>query len=170
MYSSIRDVPTRRVPDPIPILTVTACTSPMIFFVGYLDPALCPLPQADLQQDILVRILEWMAAFVQPLPRLWHFPEAAHAVAFVNGDGDSMALEDLMNTIATADRFQVPYTTYLMMQDHPKVEPAYESALRQQGHDFGQHAFAGGRLHWRKCVAACGRKWTPSARGTATSP
>ena len=118
---------------------------PNDFFVGYLDPALCPLPQADLQQDVLVRILEWMAAFAQPLPRLWHFPEAAHAVAFVNGDGDSMALEDLMNTIATADRFQVPYTTYLMMQDHPKVAPAYESNLRQQGHDFGQHAFAGAR-------------------------
>ena len=54
-------------------------------------------------------------------------------------------VEDLAQTIATADRFQVPYTTYLMMQDHPKVEPAYESALRQQGHDFGQHAFAGAK-------------------------
>ena len=118
---------------------------PNDFFVGYLDPTLCALPQADLQQDVLVRILEWMSALSQPLPRLWHFPEAAHAAAFINGDGDSMAREDLMNTIATADRFQVPYTTYLMMQDHPKVEPSWELALRQQGHDFGQHAFAGGR-------------------------
>ena len=118
---------------------------PNDLFVGYLDPELCPLPQADLQQDILVRIIEWMAALTQPLPRLWHFPEAAHAVAFINGDGDSMALADLMNTITTADRFQVPYTTYLMMQDHPKVEPAYESAHRQRGHDFGQHAFAGAK-------------------------
>lgn len=118
---------------------------PNDLFVGYLDPALCPLPQADIQQDILVRIIEWMTGLAQPLPRLWHFPEAAHAVAFINGDGDGMAREDLMNTIATADRFRIPYTTYLMMQDHPKVEPSWELALRQQGHDFGQHAFAGAK-------------------------
>lgn len=118
---------------------------PNDLFVGYLDPELCPLPQADLQQDVLVRVIAWMTAVSQPLPRLWHFPEAAHAIAFINGDGDAMAREDLMNTIATADRFQVPYTTYLMMQDHPKVEPSWESALRQQGHDFGQHAFAGAK-------------------------
>ena len=116
---------------------------PNDLFVDYLDPALCALPQADLQQDILVRIIEWMMALAQPLPRLWHFPEAASAVAFINGDGDSMALTDLVQTVATADRYQIPYTAYLKMDDHPKVEPAYESALRQQGHDFGQHAFAG---------------------------
>lgn len=118
---------------------------PNDLFVGHLDPALCPLPQADLQQDVLVRILEWMAEVSAPLPRLWHFPEAAPAVAFINGDGDSMSLSDLMQTVATCDRYQVPYTAYLKMDDHPKVEPAYESALRQQGHDFGQHAFAGAK-------------------------
>ena len=116
---------------------------PNDLFVGHLDPALCPLPQADLQQDILVRMIEFMAERSGPIPRLWHFPAAAPAVAFINGDGDSMSLADLVQTIATADRYQVPYTTYLKMDDHPKVEPAYESALRQQGHDFGQHAFAG---------------------------
>lgn len=116
---------------------------PNDLFVGHLDPALCPLPQADLQQDVLVRIIEWMAGLCAPLPRLWHFPKAAPAVAFINGDGDSMSLTDLMQTVATCDRYEVPYTAYLKMDDHPKVEPAYESALRQQGHDFGQHAFAG---------------------------
>ncbi len=118
---------------------------PNDLFVGHLDPALCALPQADLQQDMLVRILEWMAALSQPLPRLWHFPSAAPAVAFINGDGDSMALSDLTQTIATADRFQIPYTTYIKMDDHPKVEPAYARALRGHGHDFGQHAFAGAK-------------------------
>ncbi len=116
---------------------------PNDLFVNHLDPALCALPQADLQQDVLVRILEWMTSLTQPLPRLWHFPKAAPAAAFINGDGDSMALADLVQTIATADRFQIPYTAYLKMDDHPKVSPNYEHALRQQGHDFGQHAFAG---------------------------
>ena len=40
---------------------------PNDLFVGHLDPALCSLPQADLQQDILVRILEWMTD-TQPAP------------------------------------------------------------------------------------------------------
>ena len=118
---------------------------PNDLFVGHLDPALCPLPQADLQQDILVRIIEWMTELSAPLPRLWHFPHAAPAVAFINGDGDSMSLTDLMQTVATCDRYQVPYTAYLKMDDHPKVEPPFENELRQQGHDFGQHAFAGAK-------------------------
>lgn len=118
---------------------------PNDLFVGHLDPALCPLPQADLQQDILVRILAWLTDVNAPLPRLWHFPEAAPAAAFINGDGDSMSIADLVQTVATCDRFQVPYTAYLKMDDHPKVEPAYAYALRQQGHDFGQHAFAGAK-------------------------
>ena len=118
---------------------------PNDLFVGHLDPALCPLPQADLQQDVLVRILAWMTDVTAPLPRLWHFPEAAPAAAFINGDGDSMSLTDLVQTVATCDRYQVPYTAYIKMDDHPKVKPAYEYALRQQGHDFGQHAFAGAK-------------------------
>lgn len=116
---------------------------PNDLFVSYLDPELCYLPQADLHQDALVRILEWMASLRQPLPRVWHFPRGARAAAFINGDGDNMSTQDLANTVATAERFGVPYTTYLMMQDHPKVTPEWERALRDRGHDFGQHAFAG---------------------------
>ena len=114
-------------------------------FMGHLDPELCHLPQADLHQDALVRILEWMAARSQPLPRIWHFPGGARAVAFINGDGDTMSQEDLANAVATAERYGAPYTTYLMMENHPTVSPEWEKALRQRGHDFGQHTFAGHR-------------------------
>ena len=56
-----------------------------------------------------------------------------------------MSLTDLMQTVATCDRYQVPYTAYLKMDDHPKVEPPFENELRRRGHDFGQHAFAGAK-------------------------
>jgi hypothetical protein len=114
-------------------------------FVGYLDPALGMVPQADLHQDVLVRLIDWLASLSQPLPRLWYFPAGANAVAFINGDGDAMTAADFDNVIATVDRWGVPYTAYLMLDDHPKVAPALAGALRQRGHDFGQHVWAGPR-------------------------
>ncbi len=116
---------------------------PNDLFVGYLDAALCHLPQADLHQDALVRILEWMTGLRQPLPRLWYFPNGAGAVAFINGDGDNMKREDLENVVATAERFGALYTVYLMMENHETVPPEWEAELCGRGHDFGQHAFAG---------------------------
>ena len=112
---------------------------PNDLFVDFLDPALRHLPQADLHQDALVRILEWMASLTRPIPRLWHFPNGARAAAFINGDSDNMSRRDLDNVLATADRYGVPYTTYLKIEHHPLVEPAEEKALRQRGHDFGEH-------------------------------
>ena len=118
---------------------------PNDLFVGYLDPDLCSLPQADLHQDALVRVIEWMASLTQPMPRMWYFPNAAKAVAFINGDSDGMSPRDLANVIATVDRFQVPFTTYLRPEHHPDVSPELELALRQRGHDFGEHPFVGHR-------------------------
>ncbi len=112
-------------------------------FVGYLDPDLAEVPQADLHQDALVRVLEWMASLTRPLPRLWHYPHGAPAGAWYRGDGDSMSFHDFTSTLATAERFGVPYTVYLMMEDHPKVSPQCLDAYRARGHDFGQHAYAG---------------------------
>ena len=112
-------------------------------FVGHLDPSLGHLPQADLHQDALVRIMEWMALASRPLPRLWYFPTGAPAVAFINGDSDAMFARDLASVIATVDRFGVPFTAYLMEEHHGEVSPEWEAGLRRRGHDFGQHPFAG---------------------------
>ena len=116
---------------------------PHNLFVGYLDPELCHLPQADIHQDALVRVLEWMTSSDRPLPRIWYFPDGGRAVAFINGDGDGMTRADLENVVATAERYGAAYTAYLMMQDHDQVPPEWEVELRARGHDTGQHAFAG---------------------------
>jgi hypothetical protein len=133
---------------------------PNDLFVGVLDPALAPLPQADLHQDALVRVLEWMASLRAPLPRVWHFPHGARAAAFINGDGDSMDSADLENTVATCERYGTPYTAYLMMEDHPKVSPEWEGRLRARGHDFGQHAWAGPRPTLEEMRAGLRREFT----------
>ncbi len=112
---------------------------PNDLFVGFLDPALRHIPQADVHQDALARILEWMASLTQPMPRVWQFPNGARAAAFINGDSDNMARRDLDNALATADRYGVPYTTYLKIEHHPLLEPAEEASLRARGHDFGEH-------------------------------
>ena len=112
-------------------------------FVGYLDPELGHLPQADLHQDALVRILDWMASLSRPLPRLWHFPDGSPALAMFTGDSDSMSMDDFTNTIATADRFGIPYTTYLKIEHHTDVTPELQAVLEARGHDFGEHPYAG---------------------------
>jgi len=120
-----------------------AMFKPNDLFVNYLDTRLKQIPQADLQQDLLVRLIGWLLATRPPLPRLWHFPDAAPAVAFFNGDGDNLTRADMQTVIDTADRFQAPFTTYLMLDNYPQVEPAWEAELRARGHGFGQHAWAG---------------------------
>lgn len=120
-----------------------AMFKPNDLFVNYLDPRLKQIPQADLQQDLLVRLIGWLLTERLPLPRLWHFADAAPAVAFFNGDGDNLTADDLRTVIDTADRFAAPFTTYLMLDNYPVVEPAWEAELRARGHGFGQHAWAG---------------------------
>ena len=120
-----------------------AMFKPNDLFVNFLDSRLKQVPQADLQQDLFVRLIAWLLAERAPLPRLWHFPDAAPAVAFFNGDGDNLTRADLRTVIDTAERFQAPFTTYLMLDNYPQVEPAWEAELRTHGHGFGQHAWAG---------------------------
>ena len=114
---------------------------PNDLFVGFLDPDLRHLPQADLHQDALVRVMEWISSITRPLPRVWHFPDGAPAVAFLNGDSDNMDARDFWNIIATADRYGIPFTTYLKPEHHEIVEPEVERSLVARGHDFGEHPF-----------------------------
>ncbi|HEX2035888.1 MAG TPA: hypothetical protein VHS99_17045 [Chloroflexota bacterium] len=112
-------------------------------FVGFLDERLKHVPQADVHQDLFVRLLVWLTETGRPLPRLWYFPHGARAVAFFNGDGDSMRAPDLANTIAQVERFGAPFTTYVMTENYPELDPAWEASLRARGHGFGQHVWAG---------------------------
>ena len=110
-------------------------------FYKYLDPRLKTVPQADLYADLLVRLVRHLGA--RPLPRLWHFPAAAPAVAFLDGDSDSMTTEDVEKVVEIAERADGKYTVYLMPEHYETVTPERMRELRDRGHDAGPHPFAG---------------------------
>jgi len=112
---------------------------------GMRDYRLRFVPQADLHRDLLVRVIRGLLRDTLPLPRLWHFPFAAPAVLFVDGDGDSMIWEDLEAAVAMADEAGYPYTLYMMRAEIEAFDPAAVLALRARGFEFGVHPWCGPR-------------------------
>lgn len=117
--------------------------APDDFFEGMRDFHLRHVPQADVHQDILVRLLQGLMADAVPLPRLWHFPAAAPALLFVDGDGDSMTWEDLDWVVENTEEFGARYTLYLMTEQIETFDPERIAALRARGHEFGVHPWVG---------------------------
>ncbi|MFQ6097668.1 MAG: hypothetical protein ACE5O2_08065 [Armatimonadota bacterium] len=123
---------------------------------GMRDFRLRHVPQADRHQDILVRAIVGLTRDRMPLPRLWHFPKAAPAVFFVNGDGDGMTWDDLEWTLRTADEFGVKYTLYMMTEQIEAFGPEAVESVRRRGHDFGPHPWVSMKPsvgEWRTEVA-----------------
>lgn len=101
------------------------------------------VPQADVHQDIFVRILRLLTQDRIPLPRLWHFPGGAASVAFINGDSDRMNPEEFERTVQTVARYGGKYTCYMMDGDQAVVPAKRAQLLRANGHDFGPHLYCG---------------------------
>jgi hypothetical protein len=113
--------------------------TPDDLFEGSRDFALAHLPQADVHQDLLVRVIRGLLADRFPLPRLWHFPQAAPAALFVNGDGDGMNADDLRWTATTCEQQGAKFTFYLMDDQIAAFAPEEVADLRARGHAFGPH-------------------------------
>lgn len=112
---------------------------PNDLFINYLDYRLKFVPQADIHQDLLVRIINWMAGFKRPIPRIWYFPEAQPCVAYFNGDSDGMNQQDYEEIISLVEKYDGKFTVYLMQQHHKVIPPPVEKEFRARGHSFGQH-------------------------------
>jgi hypothetical protein len=113
--------------------------SPNDHFVDQLDARLKRVPQADVHQDLLVRLLTWLAKAVSPLPRAWYFPNAAPCIAWFNGDSDGMDREDYDAIVSTMERHGGVFTAYLLDEHHALFSEQDVSQLRDRGHAFGQH-------------------------------
>lgn len=113
------------------------------FFEGQRCFSLRHIPQADVHRDLLVRVIRGLTADGPPLPRLWHFPQAAPGLLFLDGDGDAMTWEDLELVISTVEEFAAKYTLYMMAAEIEAFEPTAIAALRARGHDFGPHPWTG---------------------------
>ncbi|NUQ61771.1 MAG: hypothetical protein HUU20_04740 [Pirellulales bacterium] len=114
------------------------------------------VPQADVHQDLLVRVIRGLLDDAAPLPRLWHFPRAAPALVFIDGDSDGMIWEDLEWVVREAAATRTKYTLYLMTEHIKAFDREKIAALRQQGHEFGVHPWVSAQpdlATWRQCVA-----------------
>ncbi len=112
---------------------------PSDLFIGYRDRTLLDLPQSDLQQQLLVRILEWASASHAPLARLWYYPDAAPAIALFNGDSDGMTRPQMEWYTNMVEAHGGEYTVYLMEQHLAHLTPEMERDYRQRGHSAGPH-------------------------------
>lgn len=110
-------------------------------FVGHLDVTRATIPQADLMQRLLGALIERLSP--APLPRLWYFPDGEPGLAFLNGDSDGMRLDDLEAVLSILEPRGGRYTCYLL--DEEPLPPRTEAALREKGHAFGKHVWAGNR-------------------------
>ncbi len=106
-------------------------------FEGMRDFALRHVPQADVLQDLLTRVI--LGLTPMPLPRLWHFPDAAPGLVLVDGDGDGMIREDLLATLEVCDRYNAHFGFFLMDAQIAALDPDEVRALRERGHSFGPH-------------------------------
>ncbi len=113
--------------------------SPSDLFFGYRDRTLLDLPQADLQQQLLVRILEWASAPNAPLARLWYYPDAAPAMVLLNGDSDGMTRPQMEWYTNMVEAHGGEYTVYLMEEHLKHLTPEMERDYRRRGHSAGPH-------------------------------
>lgn len=115
--------------------------TPNDLFQGHLDVGLRHVPQADLQQRLLLRLLEWVSAPAGPPVRLWPFPSAAPAIALLNGDSDGMTRPQLEWYVNMAEAHGAGYTIYLMEEHLPLLPPDLAADYRRRGHSAGPHVW-----------------------------
>jgi len=108
-------------------------------FLGFLDPRLRHVPQADLHQKLLVELLYWMMDEGPAIPRIWRYPDLQPTVAFINGDGDSAPLADFDLAYDTCEEFGIYYTSYLMEDQFQTVPPPKVNDWIARGHSVGLH-------------------------------
>ncbi len=114
-------------------------------FVGETDPRMKLVPQADLHQDLLVRMLRYVTDDALPLLRVWHYPEGKPSAVFLNGDSDGMVDGDLQRLEGLIRRYRAQFTVYVM-EEHFRLFPGGAiQDLKGRGLDFGPHPFCGSR-------------------------
>ncbi|MEA3399722.1 MAG: hypothetical protein U9R79_00620 [Armatimonadota bacterium] len=130
-------VPRERAHDGNPDRDRDGMLKPNDFFIGYLDPNLRRLPQADLQQELLVRVLRHVSPI--DLPRVWYFPSPTRAAAVIRGDSDGQSRGHYDNALAIAEEYGHSYTIQVMEQHLPQFTREEAAELRERGHDIGIH-------------------------------
>lgn len=112
---------------------------PAYRYSGQVDPDRLALPQADLQQRFLTKLVQWVSEHNRPLPRLWYFPRRSMSAALFTGDSDGCSAEDIALIAETVERYGGTYTTYIKESDHKSLPPNFVQEIIERGHSFGPH-------------------------------
>lgn len=122
-----------------------------LFGAGWIDVSREHIPQADVQQALLARLIEMLSP--TPLPRFWYLPGQARAILLLTGDGEAAEPANFHAQVDGVERYGGHVTFYL--KEDTQITPEQEAAWRARGHGFGLHPFAGSmptlqlvREHW----------------------
>lgn len=136
-------------------------------FVGWVDPELLSIPQADEHQRLLSGVLQEVSS--PPLPRLWYFPPDSAAVIVATGDAHGSDVTHIEQVLGTVERnngtmsvYYTPPTTgalrrivrktrwvaeatpligSLLRDRQGQPTPAHVVGWRSRGHEFGMHPY-----------------------------
>lgn len=113
-------------------------------FKDQFDYNLMLVPQADIHQDILTRMIRILTGDKFPVPRLWHFPDAAPSVVSINGDiieapGSNRKTEDFMFMVNTVEKYGCKYTVLGNDNFQSTLEKDEITKIVERGHEFGIH-------------------------------
>lgn len=110
-----------------------------LFGGGWIDVSKEHIPQADVQQALLGRLIEMLSPV--PLPRIWYLPGLATAVLLLTGDGEAADPADFHAQVEGVERYGAHITFYL--KENTQITPEHEATWRARGHSFGLHPWAG---------------------------
>lgn len=105
-------------------------------FVGWVDLQRTHVPQADMQQRLLVRLIE--AAGQQPVPRLWYFPDTAPTVLVATGDAHANPKSYYQAMIDAFSQRNMAMTFYITTSG---PSPSTLASWMNQGFDFAPHPY-----------------------------
>jgi hypothetical protein len=93
------------------------------------------VPQADIQQRLLVRLVETVMA--QPVPRLWYFPDGAPTVVVATADGHANPVSYYQSEIDALRQIGATATFYVA----GSLPASTVQSWRALGFDFAPHPY-----------------------------
>jgi hypothetical protein len=105
----------------------------------WVDLNLVPIPQADMQQRLLARLVKIMVDSSKPLPQLWYFPGNAKTMLILTGDAHANPTAYFQNEINSIDSYSGKITFYLAIGSNPTNSDV--QTWRADGHEFGIHPY-----------------------------
>lgn len=111
---------------------------------GLINPELASIPQAYLQELLLLHLARKLIEEISPLPRLWCYPYPHTTSLVLSGDSDSLTKEKLKEAWQKLEEWGVPYTQFIMPGDLANFSSEELKDWEKRGIDFGLHYYAGG--------------------------